>query len=488
MKKSAFKHLLLLAGALFLSMSVMVSCSDDEDDVDPILVEDGIYVAGAATGFDELRFEAMMQPGREEGDEFASLLRDGMYETFLYLTAGSFNIVQVAGVEQTSYGWDADGAQTMTLDGSGDDILGEVIHGGYQAGGNDFSVPQTGFYHIVMDHQTGTVYFTKIDFFGAIGDATDSGWANQYQMDPVTVAQEEASWEAAGVTLRERGGIKFRYNDGWKIEAEGFIIFANIGIGENGDDFMMGGGTFPYPEDGEGEYTITLNWSLTEGWSFEYDRTGDVDPLPEFPDSLYMIGDGVGGWGWEEINLPMVPVHSKPHLFWKIVWMEAEGSFKFAPAREWAGDFGVSGDGDDGIFDIGGDNAPVPGTAGYYMVVVNLHEDYNQIAVVDPTVYLIGDAIDSWDTAFAAGLFDVDNANEVIVFDGAVFETNAIRMYAWFDAVEGWFTDWWQSEFMILDGEIAFRGTGGDQDRVAVSAGNARIELNFKENTGSITQ
>lgn len=63
-----------------------------------------------------------------------------------------------------------------------------------------------------------------------------------------------------------------------------------------------------------------------------------------------------------------------------------------------------------------------------------------------------------------------------------------LRMYAWFD--KGWFTDWWQSEFMICDGEIEFRGSGGDNEpRVALDAdGEYSIELNFKTDAGSIQE
>jgi len=57
-----------------------------------------------------------------------------------------------------------------------------------------------------------------------------------------------------------------------------------------------------------------------------------------------------------------------------------------------------------------------------------------------------------------------------------------LRMYAW----HPWFTDWWQSEFIILDGKIAFRGTGGDQSRVKVAAGTNTISLNFKTGAGTI--
>ena len=55
-------------------------------------------------------------------------------------------------------------------------------------------------------------------------------------------------------------------------------------------------------------------------------------------------------------------------------------------------------------------------------------------------------------------------------------------MYAW----HPWFTDWWQSEFIILDNKIEFRGKGGDQTRVPVTAGSHTIDLNFQTGAGEI--
>jgi len=113
---------------------------------------------------------------------------------------------------------------------------------------------------------------------------------------------------------------------------------------------------------------------------------------------------------------------------------------------------------------------------------VNLETE--QIAVTAPQVYLIGDTIGSWDQAVEDALFDVDNENELITITRELVAAE-LRMYAWFD--KGWFTDWWQSEFMIFDGEIEFRGAGGDQERVNIeSDGEYTIDLNFSTGEGSI--
>ncbi|TVR70592.1 MAG: SusF/SusE family outer membrane protein [Marinilabiliales bacterium] len=487
MEKLFSNSLFRIAWLLIAGMVTFTACEkDDDDDDNGIPAEDGIYITGPASGFDGLVLEGMMDPGREEGEGFASNPRSGMFEKFLYLGAGNFSIVEKSGADEFVYGWKAGTQDSFDNEGEGDETDGPVHYGEFADEGMEFSVATAGFYHVILDKTTGMAYYTRISHWGLIGDATDQGWAAEYQMTETTLSATEAAWELTDLTLRERGGFKFRYNSGWKITTDDFIIFANIGSGDSDAEFITGGDVFGYPADGEGEYTVTLAWTIEDGFSFSTERTGDVEPLPEFPDALYMIGDGVGGWEWADIDLPMVPTAgNKDHLFWKIVWMEADGGFKFAPQREWAGDFGKTGDATDGVYEIGGDNIPVPGVAGYYMVVVNLETD--QIAIADPLVYLIGETIDSWDTANPDALFTVDNDNEVITITRDLAAAD-LRIYAWFDAVEGWFTDWWQHEFIILDGEIEFRGRGDDQERVQVPAGNNKIDLNFRTGEGTITQ
>src|SRR5690625_5657663 len=82
----------------------------------------------------------------------------------------------------------------------------------------------------------------------------------------------------------------------------------------------------------------------------------------------------------------MIPVATKPHLFWKIVWIDADvedPGYKFAPEKGWGNDFGYDGEpAVDGVVGFGGDNMPSPEETGYYMVVVNLETE--QIAVAEP--------------------------------------------------------------------------------------------------------
>ena len=255
---------------------------------------------------------------------------------------------------------------------------------------------------------------------------------------------------------------------------------------------------------------VNASWEYGE-WEGDPNRSVDIESGGDFhaiwgdqpevepsaaPEALYMIGQAVGGWDWEENGIEMIPMQDKD-TFWRIVWLEAgdaDGGFKFAPENNWdtGEDFGFDGnDPIDEIYKGGTSNVPAPEVSGYYMVVVNWTEndtedirDNFEIAVTEPLVYLIGETVGSWDTAFEDALFTVDNENEVISITREL-AAEELRMYAWFD--KGWFTEWWQSEFMIFDGEIEYRGDGDDQDRVNIDAeGEYTIELNFRTGAGSV--
>ena len=332
-------------------------------------------------------------------------------------------------------------------------------------------------YHVrsYATNSAGTGYGADITFMTfptaiyALGDGTEAGWDN-------TKALQMNQSSTAGVYVAELNltaekNLKFILTLGqWQPQwgqASGQpagTLGANLGGGSDPD-------AIPTPKP-DGKYKVTVDLGK---------MTYTI--APAIPLELYMIGDGVGEWDWSKTDLPMIPVNSHPNLFWKIVWMKAAGGFKFAPQKEWKDDFGKTGSAtvsaDGTVYAKGGDNIDVPGTPGYYMVVV----DYTggKIAIADPKVYLMGNTIGSWETGNPNGLFTVDNANHLVTITKTL-AADELRMYAW----HPWFTDWWQSEFIILDNKIEFRGKGGDQTRVPVTAGSHTIDLNFQTGAGEI--
>jgi hypothetical protein len=484
--------------AVLMVAAAFIACDrDDDDDPDPgPPVEDGFYIRGEVTPYSELAFRGQMRPGINEVGQQA---RTGMYEKYVAINSGSagFNIVQVAGTQRTEWG-PASVDQVQT--GGERDQPNLTIQKGTLGTSGVFTVPEAGLYHVIIDTQTNSFIIAPVPFWGILGGATEYGWGDENTRMPLTGSfnTNELNYTIEGLTLRQ-GEFKFRYGGGWKLEVDGENVKANTNFGGTVSGtlpnltttLVPGGDNYQLTSAHDGVYTVNLKWTAEDGFTSSLLRTGDAEELPPYPEELYMIGASVGGWDWATVDLPMIPVHSKPWLFWRIVWIEVgveDAGFKFAPEKQWGRDFGYDGsDPDNGIYERGTQNMPEPDASGYYMVVVKLDSDRDRmndsIAVVDPQVFLFGDPV-GWE----AEQFTVDNENQVITITSELQAGNELRMYAWFDAATGWFTDWWQSEFMIFDGEIEFRGAGGDQERVPVTAGEYTIELDFINNEGTITQ
>ncbi|MDA3953325.1 MAG: SusE domain-containing protein [Bacteroidales bacterium] len=401
-------------------------------------------------------------------DTSLAMYKDGgKFIKFTYLENNKkFRFLKAQDLEDNTYNYGSLITLSDNVDEAGDDDNNFLFTG------------TTGWYKIeadyltstltIAEHTVGSVTYTyDYDNLYLVGDynSTDGFWDADNADAFTKVSEGLFSIEKV---LKDTAVFKFIGQLSW-----GDLDWGNIG--GDGNSGILGpkeSGSGNITFDGE-DKTFNIIVNIKEG-------TYTFEEVPTLPTSLFMIGDGVGDWDWGNTDLPMIPVNSHPNLFWKVVWINATGGFKFAPEKDWGEDFGVSVDLGGGEYTIGGDNVSVPGTAGYYMVVVDL--EANKISIADPDVYLMGNTIGSWDTANPAGKFTVDNANDVLTITKDL-AADELRMYAW----HPYFTDWWQSEFIILSNVIEFRGTGNDQERVNITAGSNTVELNFKTGAGSIT-
>lgn len=477
----------LLAAAVL----AFTACNkDDDDDKPPILVEDGLYIVGEATAWADYDLKGQMVGGiNEVGQE----PRATMFEKYVALEAGkTFKIVEIAGKQAIEYG--PDNLVEVETNGENEQPNVTAMVGSYKNGGS-YTVAESGLYHIVIDKELQKVAIIPVPYWGILGGSTPYGWNddNTHLQLKGNFSKDEMVFEITNLELR-KGDFKFRYGSGWKFQLnDDGTVKVNTNFGGAVDALVPGGANIQFPVESEGIYTVQIKWSAQTGGlgiTASMEKTADVEPLPEYPESLYMIGNGVGTWEWSETDLPMIPVHSHPYMFWKIVWMNETGGFKFAPEKAWNGkDFGKAGQmSDDATYNIGNEDIPVPGTAGYYMVVVDLKA--NKISIADVNVYLIGATIGNvWEAPVEDAKFTVDNNNEVVTITKEL-QAGELRMHAW----HKWFPEqepqpvaWWQAEFIILNDKIEFRGTGDDQQRVSLTAGTYKIDLNFKTGAGSYT-
>jgi len=205
------------------------------------------------------------------------------------------------------------------------------------------------------------------------------------------------------------------------------------------------------------------------------------------PENMYLIGS-INDWNWD-YAFEMVPVHSAPGKFWRVVYFPNDSEIKFNIAKSWDGnDFGYveeyfpsSTISYAGLEESGG-NIKVK-NGGWYIVVVSTAlegRDYNYtIEFMAPDVYLTGNTAGGYDFFDDTNKFTVPEGEGEFV-SPAFVASDELRM-----CVKLPDTDWWKTEFIILGGNIVYRGTGDDQDRVQVAAGQ-KAYLDFTQGKGSV--
>ncbi|MFC2089723.1 SusF/SusE family outer membrane protein [Bacteroidota bacterium] len=500
MKNKLFKGAAMLMMLAVVSLVAITSCDTDPEPI-PIPVEDGLYIRGAGTALDSLSGDGLMSLTK---NEVKQEIRNSLYEVYIAVEGGSdgFNLVNVVGGAEEVWGPGTDFAEVDTATLDIEEPQAGLWRGSYTMTETPFTVAEDGLYHVVVDTDLGVVAVAKVEW-GLIGGATPGGWSDDTEMVESTFDMNTMTFTIEEVTLLE-GKFKFRYSGGWKVildtefdNGEGVLgVKANTNFG--GTVAALDAGGSDIANDTYGIYKFVITWKLGEGISAEQTWVRDGDPLPEYPGELYMIGGALNlddsdsngtpdGWQWELTDMPLIPVHSNPHLFWRIVYLETSEGIKFAPGKEWVGDFGATGDATDGVYAKGGDNVPAPAEAGYYIVVVNLLDE--TVEVNPAKVYGIGNVFsdNSWTGSSETNMFTVDNTAKTIT--SPAFATDGeLRIHTSASTMtngEGNAVDWWQAEFMLLDGMIEYRGTGDDQARVNVTAGQT-ITLNFADGTGTI--
>ena len=216
-------------------------------------------------------------------------------------------------------------------------------------------------------------------------------------------------------------------------------------------------------------------------------------PAVNLPKNVYVTGSFCD-WDWAK-SFDMVQVYGTEDTFWRLVYIDDSG-IKLNTATEWNGSevgfagITVSGDCKDEIIDKDGNIASK--NPGWYLVIVTTsvvnREIHYDVQFNKPTIWLIGPAAGSTDYAEEAEgwSFTVPTTKDgdfvSPAFAGSVpgGDGDGVRMYV---KVPG--HDWWHSEFVVLSDKIEYRATGGDQARVAGSAGQ-KVYLNFAKGTGEI--
>ena len=486
----------------------VVACNPDEKDNgskidwDKVTVN-GFYVAGPATGFNEINGDCVMAAGYNEVDK---ALRDGMYEKYIVLEADKeFYLLYNDGGNKSRYS--ADLKEFVTpLEEVYTDNPEKVLKGALVVGESApaMKVSKTGLYHIVLDiNKTGDldaaggaqILLLDASDFGVRGAMNGWGFTSsdpavtEFSNSGITFTFKDCEMPEGGKYKFATGGKGSDKENYWKVTLDDAgKVKAEVSLAA---DMTLNGGDIA-PAEGAGIYDITLKFELKAGsfdrsFSYTETKTGEVAAAEQ----LFIIGSQFGNWDWNsEDVVEMTPVYYgnveeyKNKLFWATRYITAGAEFKFCQTRAWAGDFG-SFDAEGGIV---GTNNKIE-EAGFYTIYVNLVD--KKVEIKPAEVYGFGDAVftGGWDFD-SAEKFAVEGDKLVITTSGAgdlrmaskVVPNDAI---AGITTNNGWF-DWWKTEFVFYeDGKIVYRGAGGDQDRYQMEGGK-KITLDLNAGTATV--
>lgn len=302
-----------------------------------------------------------------------------------------------------------------------------------------------------------------------LGEVNGNGWNPE---EPVWFAKVADGIYEVTVTTENEGENWYKFYGG-----------TDAGNWDGANAHVMGCDT-----NGDGSLFNYINWSadlqcpIISGkgkWKVRLDVNNWTYTINEVKPDLFLTGSNYD-WGGKWLQL--VPFNKSEEDFWTIIYLHEGEQFKFAPQAGWGDDFGYTGT---TINDEAGANITsssdgnlVVGKAGWYLLKVQ-NGSTKALTVLQPNVYLIGDAAGEWNIA-DSHKFTIPTTEDG-VFESPAFAADAeLRMCVSVDGFE-----WWKSEFMVFNGKIEYRGRGIDQDRVNVKAGQ-KVTLNFTAGTGEI--
>jgi len=318
----------------------MDSIPMDSTSVDSVeaSLSNGFFIQGSAVVCEEIAMNLIASVCRIENlnayynsGEIPEDYRPSLMETYLLLQAGDFSISQMIGGEQFDWGFSS---FPDILTPAADQPDGLILRGSlsFEEDALPISVNADGFYHFVIDTETGAFLLSEVTSWGVIGAATASGWGSSTELTDSEMNCNGVTFSGTDIPLTV-GDCKMRYGNGWKILLDpdfvggnppgvGFSgLKINTNLGHSIDELRPGGNNLTIDESGF--YTITLNWSPEGGYSSTFEKTADLASFDYSNTELGLIGDGliVGG-----------SQHN-----WGVVTFSDLGAFKIREGQSWDG-------------------------------------------------------------------------------------------------------------------------------------------------------
>jgi len=476
----------------FCALAVVLlaaSCKKDKPINVDDLAEDGVYVFGAATGFDNVDPLLLMANGINEAKDQTA--RDGMFEKYIVLEGGKeFSLVWVNAGTQTLYGAELKDFTLTAEEVTGiydSNPVGTIFKGKLVTGdaAPKMKMATTGLYHIVLDLNKNNdlseaqILVAPVEW-GVRGGMNNWGFT---KMEATPASNSGMTYVLSGQELGNNGDFKFSYNGAWKITLDDKgEVKANTNLGTDGKP----GGSNIVVTEGAGKYKITLNYKLAAGAienCFTYKT--ELQEAASYPENVYMTGTDFGGWSWGSdgiVTLQHISAGGDPKdgCFVTTRYFKADNGFKFSTinvADDWSKAFGGMTTNSENITFDGDGNAHVP-SDGLWTITLDYTKD--EMTLTEGQIYGMGkcfgpgaDGNGDWTTGKFPGVVNADGtATITALFDGA------LRVYA------PCAFDWWQHEFQPdAEGNLVYR-EGGELEAFNVTAGQ---EITFDFNAGTAT-
>lgn len=260
----------LLAGALALILGTFSSCEKEET----VIVEDGFYITGEATGATALSVDYRMATGNNEAD--GNKARAGLYEKYVALEANKdFTLLLKEGAVETKYSADL---SEVVLDGENEQPSLTLLKGTLVTGtaATPMKVTKSGLYHVVLDQNTegdlanAVILVVPVEW-GVRGVNGDWSWK---KLKATAFNRTTITFDTTFATT-STGIFKFAYGGGWKIQlddAGSVKVNTNLGL-----DMVQGAGDIPMPKGTN--INLKLIWTLAGGEiskSYKMEMTGNI--------------------------------------------------------------------------------------------------------------------------------------------------------------------------------------------------------------------
>lgn len=335
----------LLLSFLVLAMAVAFTACDDETNIgggDGIPVGDGFYITPAGV---DPTISSQLVAEKVEADGFGSQDREGYFSSYVFLTAGSYNVVSVIDQKlNKTYGGTIASVGTT---GSDCELHSYLLVEEFTENGAAFNVPASGLYKVGFDNLTKEIYLYKIEKGQVIGAASPAGWSSNASQDMAvsgTASATSVKFEKAGIEMRP-GEYKIRFNCRWGIDrridpaagfaaTNGYVTFTNFG--GTFASLAPGGSNFSIADGGDGIYTIKAEWTPENGFVLSATKTQALEPI-QFDPTEYawgIIGAGGPTGNWDTDADLNYEGKTGSTYTWKGTFA-VNGEFKFRTNNSW---------------------------------------------------------------------------------------------------------------------------------------------------------